>query len=402
MVDLHKEIKLRELPSVLRQLLGEEAAGGRLILLAAAIALIVTNTHWQTGYESLWQTHFSVGLGHWSLTQDLRQWVSEGLMTVFFLVVGLEIKREIISGELKALQTAVLPIAAAIGGMVVPALLYLMINVNQAGFNGWGIPMATDIAIALGLLMLLGKRVPSKLKIFLLTLAIVDDIGAIIVIAVFYNQQVNTLALLVAALLTLIMVLLNRTRFMTLSIFTLLGICLWLAVHESGINASITGVLLGLLAPLTATKAHKHPIAVSLEKALLPAATFIIVPLFVFANAGLTFRAPSFNDSGAILAGFGIVIGLVIGKVVGITGATWLVVKLKLGKLPTNTSWSQFIGIGFLAGVGFTISIFITHLAFGDNRNLIDAAKVGIFIGSIVSAGLGLYSLRMIAEQKQE
>ncbi len=397
MIDLHKDIKIGELPSILRLFLKDEAIGGRLILLAAAAALIATNTIWQIGYENFWHTHLSIGLGQWSLTQDLQHWVNEGLMTVFFLVVGLEIKREIIGGELKTLQTAVLPVAAAIGGMLVPAMLYMLINTNQAGFNGWGIPMATDIAIALGLLLLLGKRVPSKLKIFLLTLAIVDDIGAIIVVTVFYNQQVNLLALLVAVLLVVVMVILSRSKFMTISIFALLGICLWLAFNASGINASIAGVVLGLLAPLTATKAHKHPIAVRLERSLLPAATFIIVPLFVFANAGLTFKTTAFDDSGAVLAAFGIIVGLVIGKVVGITGATWLVVKFRLGRLPTGTTWSQFIGIGFLAGVGFTISIFITELAFSSDRSLIDAAKIGIFVGSVLSAGLGLYSLRKTA-----
>jgi NhaA family Na+:H+ antiporter len=393
-IDLQKQVKLSELPSVLRQFLRDEASGGKLILLAALIALAITNFRWHLGYENFWHTHLSIGLGGWSLVQDLRTWVNDGLMTVFFLVVGLEIKRETISGELKALQTAVLPVAAAIGGMIVPALVYLALNTNQVGVRGWGIPMATDIAIAVGLLMLLGKRIPSKLKIFLLTLAIVDDIGAIIVIAIFYNQQINIWALLAAALLVLGIVILSGSRYMTMPLFAVFGLCLWLTIYASGINASITGIVLGLLAPLIATKSHTHPIAVRLERALLPTATFIIVPLFVFANAGVTLTTSAFHDPGTLLTAFGIVLGLVMGKVVGITGATWLVVKLWLGHLPRGTSWPQLIGIGFLAGVGFTISIFITELAFGNNRALVDAAKIGIFAGSVLSAGLGLYTLK--------
>lgn len=382
------------MPAILREFLKDETTGGKLILIAALAALFVTNIAWQRGYENLWHTHLSIGLGNWSLTQDLREWVNEGLMTIFFLVVGLEIKREIVSGELKALKVAILPIGAAIGGMVIPALLYLTLNAGQAGANGWGIPMATDIAIAVGLLMLLGKRVPSKLKIFLLTLAIADDIGAIIVIAIFYNQQVNAYALLGAAAIGLAILLLVRTRYMNTPLFVVLGICLWLAMHRTGISASITGVILGLLAPLLPTKTHKHPIAVHLERSLLPAATFIVVPLFVFANAGVAFTTGAFQEPGTLLTAMGIVLGLVVGKVVGITGATWLVVKLKLGRLPSGTTWHQFIGIGFLAGVGFTISIFITELAFGADRDLVNAAKIGIFIGSVASAALGLYSLK--------
>lgn len=322
-------------------------------------------------------------------------------MAIFFLVVGLELKREIVKGELGKFKTASLPVAAAIGGMLVPALIYLYFNVGNEGFRGWAIPMATDIAFVIGILALLGKRVPSSLRLFLLTLAIVDDIGAVIIIAIFYSSGINTNMLLVAAAISIVLILIHKNRALTMPIFVIAGIGLWLAVSASGIHASIAGALLGLLAPVTKIHLYKESIAERLERSMIPISTLLVVPLFAFANTGITLSIDGLNTDPALSIAAGIIFGLVIGKVLGIVLASWLMVKLRISDLPYASNWNHIIGAGLLAGIGFTVSIFVAELAFTE-ENLLNTAKISIFIASGISAALGLLVLRLHFGGKQK
>lgn len=372
-----------------RVLLKDEAASGKFLLAAVAIALLFMNSPWSSAFEQLWTQTLTISIGNWAIAETVQHWIDEGLMAIFFLVVGLEIKREIVKGELRTLRAASVPIVAAIGGMAVPAIIYMAINNGQQGFSGWGIPMTTDIAIAVGVLALLGNRIPSALRLFLLTLAVVDDIGAILIIAVFYSQAVNLTALAVAAGILLCIGILQWLRLLNFGIFVMLGIALWFAFHASGVHAAIAGALLGLSAPIVSRRKDKRAIAGRLERALIPVSAFVVVPLFALANAGVAFSVNAFDERAAILAGIGIVAGLVIGKVLGIVGATWLLVKLTSARLPKEVSWRLLSGAGLLAGIGFTLSIFIAEIAF-TSESLTQAAKISIFVASLLSAGLGL------------
>ena len=381
------------MPELVRYLLRDEAISGKFILGATLVALILANSPLQNVYDHVWHTNLSIGLGSWSLHMNLRHWINEGLMTFFFLVVGLEIKREIVKGELRKFRTALLPIAAAVGGMVVPALLYMAITSGSGGFRGWAIPMATDIAFAVGVLALLGNKVQSSLKLFLLTLAIVDDIGAIIVIAVFYGTGFNLLMLGAVFVLCLLLFAIRKTKLLSLPLFVVIGVGMWLAMNAAGIHASITGAVLGLLAPVYAFTTNKISLAERLEKLTIPFSTLIVVPLFAFANTGVVLSLQGFSGSAPSVAA-GVAVGLIVGKVLGITGTSYLMIRFGFAKLPIKTTWTQMIGVGLLAGIGFTVSIFVTELAFGENSQLVDAAKLSIFGASAVSGLLGLYILR--------
>lgn len=372
--------------------LRDEAISGKLILVATMLALAAINSPLQQVYESFWQNSLSLGLGEWSLSLDLREWINEGLMAIFFLVVGLEIKRELAHGELRDYSKAVLPIAAAVGGMIVPAVLYVMVN-NQPGLaQGWGIPIATDIAFAVAVLSLLSRRVPTSLKIFLLTLAIADDIGAIFVIALFYAEIINFWFLgLSAAILVALFVFRDRLA-NHIAVFLVVGIVLWLTTHLSGIHASIVGAALGLIAPVAVKSTGPSGVSIAkrLEEFFLPISTFAVLPIFAFANAGVVLSTQAFSNADSVSVMTGIILGLVVGKMVGITAAVWLMTKLGNAALPSGTNWRHIIGVGFIAGIGFTVSIFITELAFRTNLQLIESAKIGIFIASIISALLGV------------
>jgi Na+:H+ antiporter, NhaA family len=378
----------RHVPALLNTFLKDESISGKLILGATLLALIVVNSPLYDAYEKLWHIDLSIGLGSRSLSMDLQHWVNEGLMAFFFLVVGLEIKREFIRGELRDAKKAALPIAAALGGMIVPALIYAALNPGPEVIRGWGIPIATDIAFAVGILMLLGDRVPVSLKVFLLTLAIADDIGAIIVIALFYAEIIHYGYLLASVLLLLGLWVFRRYFVGQAAILMILGITLWLTTHFSGIHASIVGVALGLLAPMSGS-AKEATVAEKFERTFLPISTFIALPVFAFANAGLVLSAGIFDNSSSGSVMWGIILGLVVGKMVGITGAAWLLVRSGKAKLPSDTNWQHIIGVGFIAGIGFTVSLFITELAFGSNEHLIETAKISIFIASALSALLG-------------
>lgn len=368
--------------------LKDEAISGKLILVATLLALVAINTPLRHTYEALWTNRLSVGLGSWNLSLDLRHWVNEGLMAIFFLVVGLEIKRELVHGQFQDLRKAILPVVAAIGGMVVPALLYLMITRGSDAARGWGIPIATDIAFAVSVLLLLGQHVPKSLKLFLLTLAIADDIGAITVIALFYASAINYWFLATSLAIILSFWWLRRILANKPAIFVLLSIVLWLTMHASGIHASIVGAIVGLLAP-TGQRPSSESIARKIEDFFLPISTFIVLPLFAFANAGVVLSTRIFSNSTEVSVVTSVVAGLAVGKMVGIVGASWLMTRFGKASLPAGTTWRHIIGVGFIAGIGFTVSIFITELAFVSDLQLIETAKIGIFIGSIISALLG-------------
>jgi NhaA family Na+:H+ antiporter len=336
-------------------------------------------------------------------------------MTIFFFVVGLEIKREIAEGELHDPRKAALPAVAAIGGMVAPALIYLAFNAGGSGQDGWGIPMATDIAIAVGILSLLGTRVAPSIKLFLLALAIVDDIGAIVVIALFYSDGFDWQAALASAVILLAMLGARALGVRNILPYVVLGAAAWLLVHESGVHATLVGVVLGLLAP---TRPFRHPDMVEVDKLadvssvetayetvvlaresvsvvewleyrLHPFSSYVIVPLFALANAGVVITASSIDNATTSPVAQGIVVGLVAGKVVGITSFAWIACKLRIGALPDDTRWSQILGVATLGGIGFTVSLFVSNLAFRGNAGLLSAAKLGILAASILAAAIG-------------
>ncbi|MDX8510783.1 Na+/H+ antiporter NhaA [Mesorhizobium captivum] len=371
--------------SILREFLDGEAAGGIILMAAAALALIVANS-------PLAGTYFAV-LHAYLGPLSVSHWINDGLMAVFFLLVGLEIKREMLDGQLSTWPRRVLPGIAAAGGMVVPALVYVLINRdNQAALSGWAIPTATDIAFALGVLSLLGSRVPASLKVFLTALAIIDDLGAVIIIALFYTSGLSLayLAAAFAAIATLIV--LNRMRVMTLLPYLVIGAMLWVLVLKSGVHATLAGVALALTIPLERSPGIGHDLEHSplhrLEHGLHKLVPFIVIPIFGFANAGVSLGGLSFAALVEPLT-LGVAAGLVLGKLVGVFGSSAIAIRLGLADLPVNAGWLHMLGISLLCGIGFTMSLFIGLLAFANDAALQDAVKVGILAGSLVAALLG-------------
>lgn len=388
---------------VLQLLLRDEAISGKLLLLAAVAAIVVVNSPWASTYTTFWERDLSLSIGNFVIAADLRHWINDGLMAVFFLVISLEIKRELVRGELRKMRAAFLPVIAAIGGIAVPIVIYSYFNTGFEGSHGWGIPMTTDTAFAIGLLALLGRRVPTSLKIFLLTVMVVDDVAAIVAIAAFYTHTVSWLPLSIAGGIYVVILVLHWLRFLHMRSFVILGIILWVCFYLSGVHASIAGVILGLVAPITARHyANKLSIAERLERSLIPFSTLVIIPLFAFANAGVVLDWYVFSEPSALNTGLGIFFGLVIGKMVGIVTAVWLATKLRLARLPKNTTMHHIIGVAILAGVGFTLSIFIAELAFGTPSTLLNAAKISIFSASVVSAVAGLLYLAIMAKSPRK
>ena len=386
----------------LREFLRQEAASGILLMIAAAVALVLANSPVWEAWDELWHTQlgFIVGDHEWSMS--LVHWVNDGLMAIFFLVVGLEIKRELRMGELREPRTALLPMVAAIGGAVVPALIYIGINMGGAGASGWGIPMATDIAFALGVLAIVGSRVPTSLKIFLTTLAIVDDLLAVLVIAVFYTGSIDLLGVAEAAVCLALLLVANRLGVRSLAVYGILGLGLWVGVLTSGVHATIAGVLLALTIPAVvgAMPADGRPTRsplIDLEHLLHPWSAFVIVPIFALANAGV-----HLTGGLEVLAEpvtLGIFIGLVVGKPLGILAATWLLGRTMGIGLPEGTTRAQMAAIGLLAGIGFTMSLFIADLASLDpdgHRN----AKLGILIASAVAGVGGFIAMRLTTRDR--
>jgi Na+:H+ antiporter, NhaA family len=406
---------------------------------ATAVALVWANSPWRDSYHHLWEAPLTLGIGSWSAQWTLHHFINDGLMVVFFFLVGLEIKREMLAGELKTVRSASLPMIAAFGGMVVPAGLYAIINRGGPGAAGWGVPMATDIAFALGVLALLGKRIPTGLKVFLAALAIVDDIGAVLVIAVFYSGGVSGLALAIAGAIVIAAAAANAAGVRRPSAYTLLGVALWAAVLASGIHATIAGVLLAMTIPvrtqvneagfLTGAKraiedfdaaaavtaqdrettvlsnAEHHtaveelealcelaqPPLIRMEHALHGIVAFGIMPVFALANAGVSLDAAALRDGLTSPVTIGALIGLLAGKPLGIAGFSWLAVRFRLATLPAGVTRRMLIGAGILGGIGFTMALFIAGLAFTDARQL-DAAKLGV-LGASALAGLAGYLL---------
>ena len=371
--------------SILREFLDGEAAGGIILMVAAALALIVANS-------PLAETYFAV-LHAYLGPLSVSHWINDGLMAVFFLLVGLEIKREMLDGQLSTWPRRVLPGIAAAGGMVVPALVYVVINRdNQAALSGWAIPTATDIAFALGVLSLLGSRVPTSLKVFLTALAIIDDLGAVIIIALFYTSGLSFAYLAAAFVVIALLVVLNRMRAMKLWPYLLLGALLWVLVLKSGVHATLAGVALALTIPLERSPGISHDLEHSplhrLEHGLHKLVPFLVIPIFGFANAGVSLGGLSFAALVEPLT-LGVAAGLVLGKLIGVFGSSALAIRFGLADLPVNAGWLHMLGISLLCGIGFTMSLFIGLLAFASDPALQDAVKVGILAGSLVAALLG-------------
>lgn len=387
----------------LKRFFHHESASGILLILAMVLALIAANTPLHFFYNKLLATPVVVAIGEFSIAKPLLLWINDGLMALFFLLIGLELKREILIGHLNQASKIMLPACAALGGMLVPALIYVFINHdNKIALQGWAIPTATDIAFALGILSLLGSRIPTSLKIFLVSLAIFDDVGAIIIIALFYTAKLSIAALIGAAIGLLILWCMNRKGVVSIGAYLLVGLIVWISLLKSGVHATLAGVAVAMFIPLQGKDSEDavHQPLQKLEKDLHTPVNFVILPLFAFANAGLSLLNLSFSDlfSGIPL---GILLGLFLGKQLGVITFTWLAIKLRIGKLPNDISYSQLYGVALLCGVGFTMSLFIASLAFenvADNHLLND--KLGILAGSAVSAIVGYCWLAFVAKPK--
>lgn len=410
----------------LREFLHVESSGSLLLLAATVIALLWVNLPvggWAEGYDHFWHTPIGLEIGDWRIEESLQHWVNDGLMTVFFFVVGLEIKYELVHGDLRDPRTAALPIVAAVGGMAVPALLYVAIAGGGDTGSGWGIPMATDIAFAVGVLGVLGRRIPSAARLFLLTLAIVDDIGAILVIALFYTSDLSLGWLAAAVGLLIAMAALRAVRVWSIPVYVVLGVAAWFATLESGVHATLAGVAIGLMTPavallkpqvasdyaadclrdheLDAEELHRLrfllaesvPMVERLQSRLHPFSSYVVLPVFALANAGVALGDGVLGDALTSTVALGIGVGLVIGKPLGIALACFLAIRLGVARMPADTNWAQLIGVGAVAGIGFTVSLFIAGLSFPDSPLLTDEAKVGILIASVLAAVVGVVLL---------
>ncbi|WP_122499847.1 Na+/H+ antiporter NhaA [Pseudomonas viridiflava] len=372
-----------------------EAAGGLLLISAAALALIINNSPLSWLYNAFLETPVEARIGALQIAKPLLLWINDGLMALFFLVIGLEVKREVLEGHLSKPSQIVLPGAAAIGGMVVPAVIYVALNTGNAeALNGWAIPMATDIAFALGVLALLGKRVPVSLKLFLMTLAIIDDLGAIIVIALVYSGELSQVSLILAAVSIIALIAMNRSGVSRLAPYLLVGLVLWVCVLKSGVHATLAGVVLAFCIPLR-TSSKASPL-LTLEHGLHPWVAYGILPLFAFANAGVSLAGVTM-DSFTHSVPLGIAAGLLLGKTLGVFGLTWLAVKTRMASLPREANWGHVLGVSILCGIGFTMSLFVGSLAFEPGVSAYAGEdRMGILTGSILSAIIG-YGVMVMA-----
>ena len=378
----------------LQRFFSSDISGGIVLIIAAVLAMLMANMGFTSGlYRAFLDTPVQVRVGALEINKNMLLWINDALMAVFFLLIGLEVKREMMQGSLATRRQAIFPVVAALGGMVVPALVYLAFNAQDpVASSGWAIPAATDIAFALGVLALLGSRVPLALKIFLMALAIIDDLGAIVIIALFYTSDLSLLSLGVAACAILVLAALNLCGVRRTGIYILVGVVLWTAVLKSGVHATLAGVIVGFFIPLK--EKHGRSPAKRLEHVLHPWVAYLILPLFAFANAGVSLQGVTLDGLTSILP-LGIIAGLLIGKPLGISLFCWLALRLKVAQLPEGTSFQQIMAVGILCGIGFTMSIFIASLAFGNvDPELINWAKLGILIGSLLSAVIGYSWLR--------
>jgi len=436
------ERAFKKLSTPFEHFLHAQTTTGLILMFMTIVALILANSPLTEYYTHFFHTRIELNIGSWELSHSVHHWINDGLMAIFFFIIGLEIKREILIGELSNIKVALLPILSAIGGMLFPALIYFSINSNTVGANGWGIPMATDIAFAISALVLLGKRVPPALVTFLVALAIVDDLGAVLVIALFYTEQIQMLPLALAGGSFLILIAFNRFGIHMILPYFIIGLFMWFFMLESGVHATIAGVIAAMAIPSMPKQAphdfaertkklldeyntypvcedhliheRQKAILLSIKESInaigtpasrlehdlhLPVA-LIIIPLFALANAGI---AIDFSSIGATImtpVSMGIIIGLILGKVLGIFGVAWLAIKFKIATLPQGSTMNQVFGVAFLGGIGFTMSIFVADLAFINNPELIFQAKIGILVASLFAGFFGYFWLRFIAKSK--
>ena len=438
------EKAFKKVSTPFEEFLHAQTTTGLILIIMTIVALVLANSPLYETYSHFFHMYVEFNVGSWELKHSLHHWINDGLMAIFFFIIGLEIKREITVGELSNLKVALLPILAAIGGMVFPAAIYLIFNYGSEGMNGWGIPMATDIAFAISALVLLGKRVPTALVTFLVALAIVDDLGAVLVIALFYTETINILPLGLAGLMLLGMITLNRFGIHMILPYFVVGLLMWFFMLESGVHATIAGVLAALAIPSTPKRTpatfaqdtkflldeyEKYPVqdnymmhekqkkiltnikdkidavgtpAARLEHDLHLPVALLVIPIFALANAGIKI---DFNSIGSTIlepVSLGIIAGLILGKVLGIFGVSWLAVKLKIAQLPKGSSLSQVFGVAFLGGIGFTMSIFVADLAFINNPELIFQAKIGILSASLFSGLFGYFWLKAVSRKEVE
>ena len=380
---------------VIRDFFKMESAGGIILVIAAAIAMFVANSPLNEMYQGVLHSYF--------LGMSVSHWINDGLMAVFFLLIGLEVKRELLEGALKSKETAIFPAIAAVGGMLAPALIYVLFNSsNPEALQGWAIPAATDIAFALGIMALLGNRVPVSLKVFLLALAIIDDLGVVVIIALFYSGDLSTLALTVGFIATGVLFMLNNKHVTKLSIYLIVGAILWFAVLKSGVHATLAGVVIGFAIPLKGNKGERSPLK-HLEHALHPYVAFAILPIFAFANAGISLEGISISNLTSMLP-LGIAMSLLVGKPLGIFLFSWGAVKTGVAKLPEGVNFINIFAVSVLCGIGFTMSIFISSLAFGPtNADFDTLARLGILMGSTTAAILGYFLLSLsLPKTKQQ
>lgn len=425
--DTRLSVQLPHVSLPLRRFLATEAGGAVVLLVATGAALVWANLP-HSGYETFWGTTAAVRVGDAAMTLDLRHWVNDGAMVIFFLVVGLEISRELTIGELRNRRSLVVPVFGAVGGLVLPALLYFALNHSGPAGHGWGIPMSTDTAFLVGILALFGPRCPDQLRLFLLTLAIVDDIGAITVLAVFYTDDIAMLGLLSAAALVVVLVVLRWAGVWQLAPYVLVGLALWAAIYASGLHPTLAGVVLGLIVPASMVEPEQRerlrfygravienpdpyrvrlanaaakatvPANDRLQDALHPFSAFVVVPLFGLANAGVHLDPDTLHQAVTSPITLGVVVGLLVGNTVGISAATAVALRTGLGDLPGRVRYGHLIGGAILAGIGFTISLFITDLAFRDVA-LREQAQIGVLAGSVLAAVLGSLALRYLGER---
>ncbi|HAQ50387.1 MAG TPA: Na+/H+ antiporter NhaA [Gammaproteobacteria bacterium] len=388
---------------VIEEFIEKESSSGILLIFVTVLALLISNSSWLPYYQQFLSIPIAIQIGPVAINKALFLWVNDGLMAIFFFLIGLEVKRELLEGHLSSIKQAILPLVAAIGGMAIPAVVYVVFNAdhpNPEALNGWAIPTATDIAFALGLLSMLGNRVPISLKLFLMALAIIDDLGAIIIIALFYTAELATTPLWIAALALLCLIAFNRLGVMSKAAYIAVGIVLWVSVLKSGVHATLAGVALAFTIPLSS---HRHDIKTSLlkemEHGLHHWVAFFILPLFAFVNAGVNLEQISMAQMASPVP-LGIMLGLFLGKQIGVFGFSYLAIKLKFATLPTDSNWQQLYGVCVLTGIGFTMSLFIASLAFSSDKLFMYTDKLGILLGSLLSGILGYLILRFSKYQQ--
>jgi len=435
------EKHFKKISTPFEHFLHAQTTTGLVLMFMTIVALLLANSPLAETYSHFFHTKIDLMVGSWGLSHSIHHWINDGLMAIFFFIIGLEIKREVLAGELSNIKVAILPILAAIGGMIFPALIYLVINHSGEGSNGWGIPMATDIAFAISALVLLGNRVSPALVTFLVALAIVDDLGAVLVIALFYTDQIQFLPLALAGVSFMVMIAFNRLGIRMILPYFIIGLFMWFFMLESGVHATIAGVIAAMAIPTKPKhtpdnftqhtknlideydkyptsedyilhekqKAILHNIQDSIDAMHSPAArlehdlhlpiALIIIPLFALANAGIAIDFSSLSETIMTPVSLGIIVGLVLGKVLGIFGVAWAAIKLGYAKLPQDSSMSQLFGVAFLGGIGFTMSIFVADLAFVGKDELIFQAKVGILAASLFAGLFGYFWLRFVAKK---